>query len=108
MSKLANQHCIPCSLGTPPLSQEEIKEYYNQLEGGWTVTENNRLEKSYRFRDFTEALKFTNKVAKLAEKEGHHPDIYLSWAKVRITLYTHKINGLSEADFVLAAKIDEL
>jgi 4a-hydroxytetrahydrobiopterin dehydratase len=104
---LTQKKCIPCKGGIPPLSSEEIKPLYAQLSG-WKVIENHHLEKEYRFKDFKEALAFVNKVGALAESEGHHPDIQLSWGRVGITLWTHKINGLSESDFILAAKCDAL
>ncbi len=79
-----------------------------ELDGGWQVVEERQLEKEYRFKDFREALAFTNKIGELAEAQGHHPDIYLAWGKVKLTIWTHKVNGLTESDFVLAAKADRL
>jgi 4a-hydroxytetrahydrobiopterin dehydratase len=79
---------------------------HRQLGGGWRVVEEHHLEKEFAFKDFREALAFTNQVGELAEANNHHPDIYLTWGKVRITLWTHKIDGLTESDFVLAAKVD--
>jgi 4a-hydroxytetrahydrobiopterin dehydratase len=79
-----------------------------ELDGGWQVMGERQLEKEYRFKDFREALGFTNKVGELAEAQGHHPDIYLAWGKVKLSIWTHKINGLTESDFVLAAKADRL
>lgn len=108
MSDLANKKCIPCSLGTPPMEEEEIREYIKELKEGWQVIELHHLEQKFKFKNFKEALNFTNQIGALAEAEGHHPDIYLSWGRVRVTIFTHKIDGLSEADFVLAAKIDQL
>ncbi|MBZ2176009.1 4a-hydroxytetrahydrobiopterin dehydratase [Schnuerera sp. xch1] len=108
MANLTNKRCIPCSIGAPTLVEEEIKELYKSLKDGWKVIDNKQLEKTYKFKNFKEALDFTNKVGILAEKEGHHPDIYLSWGKVIIKLWTHKIGGLHENDFILAAKIDEI
>jgi len=108
MSKLADEKCIPCSLGTPPLKGEELKSYHSQLNDDWNVMDEHHLERSFRFKDFKEALAFTNQVGELAEQEGHHPDLFLAWGKVKITLFTHKIDGLSEADFVFAAKVDQL
>lgn len=78
------------------------------LKGDWKVVNEHHLEKEYQFKDFKEALDFTNQIGALAEEEGHHPDIHLGWGKVRIALWTHKINGLSENDFILAAKISRL
>lgn len=103
--ELANQKCEPCKGGTPPLTKNEYEPLLGQLSKEWTISES-RLERSFTFSDFKQALSFTNKVGELAEREGHHPDIALSWGKVKITLWTHKIKGLSKSDFVLAAKID--
>ena len=105
--ELCERKCIACSLGTPPLKGEKLQELLRQLSG-WEVPDQQRLNKTFKFPDFAAALRFTNRVGKLAEEQAHHPDIQLSWGKVRIELYTHKIKGLSEADFVLAAKIDTL
>ncbi len=87
---------------------QELAELLRELGGGWQVVGDGQLEKEYRFKDFRDALGFTNKVGELAEAQGHHPDIYLAWGKVKLTLWTHKINGLTESDFVLAAKADRL
>ncbi len=106
MTKLANKKCIACKSGVLPLEGDELLEITNALGSDWKVVNEHHLEKEFRFRDFKEALAFTNKVGELAEEENHHPDIHLSWGKVRIVLWTHKINGLSESDFILAAKID--
>jgi 4a-hydroxytetrahydrobiopterin dehydratase len=108
MSDLAAKKCIPCSAGVPPLTKEEQHALLLELQDGWQVVDGHHLERTYRFPDFREALTFTNNVGDLAESVGHHPDIYLAWGKVGITIFTHKIDGLSEADFVLAAKIDQL
>ena len=107
MSELAKKSCVPCAGGVPPLSAAQIGELQADLEG-WTVDKGHHLEKSYRFPDFVTAWRFVNEVGALAEEEGHHPDIYLTWGKVRIQIWTHKIDGLTESDFILAAKIDEL
>lgn len=108
MKNLADKKCIPCSLGTPPLEEVEIKEYMKELSEDWIVINNHHIERDYKFKNFKEALEFANKVGALAEEEGHHPDILLSWGRVKLTLYTHKIDGLSEADFVFAAKTDKI
>lgn len=99
---------MPCSIGALPLEREEIEEYLRNLKTDWNLVEDKYIEKTYKFKDFKDALDFVNKVGKLAEEEGHHPDIYLSWGKVVLKLWTHKIKGLHENDFILAAKIDEL
>jgi len=107
-SLLANKQCVPCRKGTPPLTGDALSALLAQLGGGWRVIDDHHLEKEYTFKDFLTALAFTNKVGELAESQGHHPDIYLAWGKVRLTIWTHSINGLSESDFVLAAKADAL
>lgn len=108
MNELLSKKCIPCSIGAEPLTKDEIIQFHKSLDKEWKVIDYQRLERSYKFKNFKEALDFTNQVGELAEKEGHHPDIYLSWGKVLVKLWTHKINGLHENDFILAAKIDEL
>jgi len=107
-SSLVNKSCIPCRGSMPKLSLQESKNYLAQLEDGWQVVEDHHIEKEYGFNDFKSALAFVNKVGEVAEQEGHHPDIYLAWGKVGIRLWTHKINGLSESDFILAAKCDAI
>ncbi|MGI0050090.1 MAG: 4a-hydroxytetrahydrobiopterin dehydratase, partial [Nitrososphaera sp.] len=94
----------------PPLTDNEVDLYFRELQH-WSVVEKNgirRLEKSFKFKDFAEALAFTNKVGQMAEKEGHHPDILTEWGKVTVSWWTHKINGLHKNDFVMAAKTDSL
>lgn len=106
--ELQNKSCVPCQKGTPPLQGDALKQFHQQLKPGWTLVDEHHLEKEYRFPDFKQALNFTNQVGNLAEREGHHPDIHLAWGKVKIQLWTHKIDGLSESDFILAAKCDAL
>lgn len=108
MDNLLEKKCVPCSIGAFPLTKDEIEEYLKDLKEGWKVIDDIKIEKTFKFKDFKEALDFTNKVGALAEKEGHHPDIYLSWGKVIIYLWTHKIKGLHENDFIMATKIDTL
>lgn len=103
---LAAKKCTPCAEGTTPLDGEILEKMRTELFGGWHIINEHHLEKEYLFKDFKEALAFTNKIGELSEKEGHHPDLHLSWGRVRVVLWTHKINGLSESDFILAAKID--
>jgi 4a-hydroxytetrahydrobiopterin dehydratase len=107
MSTLAERECVPCKGDIPPLKGVELAKMAWQLGGGWQVVDEHHLEKEYRFKDFREALGFTNRVGELAEAQGHHPDIYLAWGKVKLTLWTHKIDGLTESDFVFAAKADQ-
>lgn len=107
-SELARMECVPCKGGVPPLKGEQIEKLRRKLDGGWRVIDEHHLEKEYAFSDFRQALDFTNKVGELAEAQGHHPDIYLSWGKVKLTIWTHKIDGLTESDFVFAAKVEEL
>jgi len=108
MTALAEKDCVPCKGGVPPLKGDELANMSAQLNGGWRVVNEHHLEKEYKFKDFRQALDFTNKVGELAEAQGHHPDIYLAWGKVKLTVWTHKIDGLTESDFVLAAKADKL
>ncbi len=105
---LVKDRCIPCQGRIEPLKEQKIKELFEQLPEGWQVIDEHHLEKEYKFKNFRGALEFVNKVGQLAEAQGHHPDIYLSWGKVKLTVWTHKINGLHKNDFILAAKADEL
>ncbi len=105
---LTQKSCVPCRGGVPPLKGQKITELFSQLKEGWQVIKEHHLEKSYLFPDFNNALLFTLKVGNLAEYEGHHPDIHLSYGKVTLSIWTHKIDGLSESDFILAAKCDDL
>ena len=107
MSDLASKTCVPCRGGVPPLTGASLEALHRQLPD-WTVVNEHHLERTFTFPDFAQALAFTNKVGALAEEQGHHPDIALAWGKVGITTWTHKIDGLTESDFVLAAKIDRL
>ncbi|MSR66504.1 MAG: 4a-hydroxytetrahydrobiopterin dehydratase [Pedosphaera sp.] len=105
---LAKKHCVPCRGGVPPLKGAALRGFQAQITPEWRVVRSHHLDKEFAFENFVAALKFTNLVGRLAEKQGHHPDIYLAWGKVRVTIWTHKINGLTESDFILAAKIDRL
>ena len=108
MSELAEKDCVPCKGGVPPLKGEALAELLKNLGNNWEVINEHHLEKQFTFKNFREALAFTNKVGELAEEQGHHPDIYLAWGRVKITIWTHKIDGLTESDFIMAAKIDQL
>ena len=107
MSDLADLQCVPCRGGVPPLTGAEIEKLLKQLEG-WQAVNEHHLQKTYRFQDFRESLEFVNRIGTLAEQQGHHPDICFGWGKAEVTIWTHKIDGLTESDFVLAAKIDKL
>lgn len=104
---LAEKRCVPCRGGVPPVTGEELNALKAQVPG-WTVVEEHHLIKSYPFPDFKTALDFVNRIGAVAEEEGHHPDLYLAWGKVDVKIWTHKINGLTESDFILAAKIDRI
>ncbi|MCA1620858.1 MAG: 4a-hydroxytetrahydrobiopterin dehydratase [Acidobacteria bacterium] len=105
MESLATKHCVPCHGGVPRLTGEEIAPLLAQL-GGWEVFEEHHLSKGYEFKNFADALAFVNRAGAVAEAEGHHPDIEFGWGYARLRIYTHAIDGLSESDFVLAARID--
>jgi 4a-hydroxytetrahydrobiopterin dehydratase len=107
MTELAERQCVPCRGGVPPLKGEEIDKLLGQLSG-WQAINEHHLRKEYRFKDFREALGFVNQIGALAEAEGHHPDICFGWGNVEVRIWTHKIDGLTESDFVLAAKINKL
>jgi 4a-hydroxytetrahydrobiopterin dehydratase len=104
---LAEKHCVPCRGGLPPLKGEALRGMLAQL-AGWQVVDEHHLSKTYLFSDFRTALDFVNRVGAVAEEQGHHPDLYLAWGKVEISVWSHKIDGLTESDFILAAKIDLL
>ena len=108
MNALAEKKCVPCKGGVAPLKGKELTKLAGELKGGWQVVKKRQLEKEYKFDNFRDALAFTNRVGAIAEEQNHHPDIYLAWGKVKLTLSTHSIKGLSESDFILAAKADKL
>jgi len=105
---LAAKSCIPCRGGVPPLRGTELTTLHQELGSGWEVVREHHLEKEYSFPDFRSALDFIVRLAEVAEAEGHHPDIHLAWGRVRLQIWTHKIDGLTESDFILAAKADRL
>jgi 4a-hydroxytetrahydrobiopterin dehydratase len=107
MSNLASKDCVPCKGGTPALKGQELHAFSHQLPN-WNVVNEHHITRSFKFPDFKQALEFVNQVGAVAEEQGHHPDILLTWGKAEITMWTHKINGLSESDFIMAAKIDQL
>jgi len=108
MTDLASRDCIPCRGGVPPLAGAELDRFSRELGGDWQVVDGHHLEREFRFPDFKTALAFVNRVGALAESVQHHPDLYLAWGKVKVLLWTHKIDGLTESDFVFAAKTDRL
>jgi 4a-hydroxytetrahydrobiopterin dehydratase len=107
MSTLASKSCVPCKCDVPPLRGEELEEFSRQLPG-WEVVEGHHLKWGFRFRNFREALDFVNRVGGLAEEQAHHPDIDFGWGRVGKTIFTREIDGLTESDFILAAKVDQL
>ncbi len=108
MNELAQKKCIPCSGGIPPLKGDELNSFLDSLGNDWKVVEGHHLDKEYKFASYREALEFTMQVGELAEEQGHHPDLLLVWGKVRVTVWTHKIDGLTESDFVFAAKTEQI
>ncbi len=112
MSELAQRTCVPCRGGVPPMPRADAETLLAQLGGGWELAEVSQgvsgLRKTYRFKDFAEALDFVNRIGALAEEQGHHPDIALSWGRAVVDVWTHKIKGLTESDFIFAAKCDEI
>jgi 4a-hydroxytetrahydrobiopterin dehydratase len=104
---LAEKSCVPCKGGTPPLKGKAIADLHRETPL-WEVVDEHQIKRAFKFPDFLSALAFVNKVGEVAEKEGHHPDILLGWGKAEITTWTHAADGLTESDFILAAKIDKL
>jgi 4a-hydroxytetrahydrobiopterin dehydratase len=107
MSELASKTCVPCRGGVPALKGEHLHNYSHQLPQ-WNVVEEHHITRTFTFPDFKDALEFVNRVGAVAEEQGHHPDLLLTWGRVEVTLWTHKVNGLTESDFIMAAKIDSL
>ena len=105
---ISKKTCVPCQGGIPPLDKEQINNYIKELDPHWNINQYKDIRKEYDFETYKEAIFFVNNVADLAEDEGHHPFIHINYKKVLIILYTHKINGLHENDFILAAKCDNL
>ena len=105
MSSLASKNCVPCRGGTPALKGVELDHLMKEVPG-WHIVNDHHITRTFTFPDFKQALDFTNKVSAIAEAQGHHPDILLAWGKAEITLWTHKVNGLTESDFIMAAKVD--
>lgn len=103
---LADNKCVPCRGGVPPLPPARVQELLKEVGRGWALNKESHIERLYTFKDFAQALAFVNKVGAVAEAEGHHPDLYLAWGKCKVEIWTHKISGLTESDFYLAAKAD--
>ncbi|HEV8320918.1 MAG TPA: 4a-hydroxytetrahydrobiopterin dehydratase [Myxococcota bacterium] len=107
MADLADKQCVPCKGGVPPLTAAEIVPLLAQVEG-WEAVNDHHLRRTFKFPDFVTALAFVNRAGAVAEEQGHHPDLHLAWGKVTVEIWTHKIDGLTESDFVFAAKMDRL
>jgi len=107
MTQLAEKKCVPCKGGVPTLKGKDLTDLLHQVNG-WTVVREHHLQKEFRFPDFAKALEFVNRVGDIAEEQGHHPDIYLAYGRVDVKLWTHKIDGLTESDFIMAAKVDQV
>ena len=103
---LADNECIPCRGGVPPVESGKAQAFLEQLGQGWAFNSEGHLEREYSFKNFAGALDFVNKVGAIAEEQGHHPDLYLAWGKCKVEIWTHKIQGLTESDFFFAAKAD--
>ena len=108
MSDLTSKKCVPCSIGAIPLNSDEIQKLLKDLNQNWKVKDDKQIEREFKFKNFQEALGFTNRVGAVAEEEGHQPDICLTWGKVTVQFWTHNIEGLHENDFIMAAKTDTL
>lgn len=108
MNDLTQKRCVPCEIGTPPLTQEQYEPLLKELKLDWEVVEEKKIRHEFKFKDFRQALEFVNQVAKLAEEENHHPNIHIYYSRVVIDLTTHSIKGLSENDFILALKIEQI
>ena len=104
---LSEKKCTPCHGGIPAMDKDEANKFLQKLKNGWEINQPGHLFKEYKFNNFVDAMDLANKIAIIAEEEGHHPDLTISWGKCGIEIWTHKINGLSESDFILAAKIDK-
>jgi len=108
MNALAEKECTECKGQTKPLPVSEQAKFSKEIGPEWKIVRNHQLEREYKFKDFRQALEFTNRLGELAERVQHHPDIYLAWGQVKVTLWTHSVDGLTESDFIFAAKVNEL
>ena len=105
--ELAKQQCVPCRGGVPPLKGAQLDALHKQLGNDWLCVSEHHLEKEYTFKNFVDALAFTNKVGAIAEEQNHHPEIMTTWGITKVTIWTHKIDGLTESDLIFAAKVEE-
>lgn len=103
---LADKECVPCKGGVPPLEGEALRALQTELGNNWQINKAGHLHKTYKFKNFMEAMGFANEIAALAEEQGHHPDLHIAWGACSVEIWTHKISGLTESDFILAAKVD--
>ena len=103
---LADQTCVPCKGGVPPMERERAEELLRELDEGWALNADGHLERTYSFSNFIDAMAFANRVGDIAEEQNHHPDLHVAWGKCTVEIWTHKIGGLTESDFFLAAKAD--
>ena len=106
--KLSERRCEACYPGTPALKGDKLKEFLNRIHSDWQISDEHHIEREFRFKNFRKALDFTAQIGEMSEEQGHHPEIWLTWGKVRLKVYTHAIDGLSESDFIWAAKADEV
>lgn len=104
---LAEKQCVPCKGGVPPMKGQELQRIL-RLVPNWRAVDEHHIIRTFTFPDFKKALEFVNRAGDIAEEQGHHPDILLTWGKAEVTLWTHKIDGLTESDFIMAAKIDQV
>ena len=107
MTELAEKTCVPCRGEVPALQGPDLENFHSEVPD-WEIVNAHHLKRAYKFPDFRSALQFVNKVGEIAEQQGHHPDIFLTWGKAEVSIWTHKIDGLTESDFILAAKIDRI
>jgi len=105
-TNLSSKNCVPCQGGIPPLSEGEMKKLITNLNTKWKIIDNHHLQRVWKFNDFKKALEFTNLAGEICEEQNHHADFELSWGRVQVNIFTHKIDGLVESDFILAAKFD--
>jgi len=106
--ELKDKKCVPCEGGVEPFNEKEIKEFKTKVDGDWNVVDNKKIKRKFPFKNFKESMAFVNKIADIAEEDQHHPDITIHYDEVEVELTTHAIKGLSENDFIIASKIDNL